>query len=560
MKFVVDQDHCVGCLACPRVCPTGAIAVPAESATVSIIQDACIRCGLCLPACPHDAIDVAGALETALQLAGRADTVLILATEAAAHFYPATPEQVVNACYAAGFPVVSRGVVGDELVAEEYQRLWTEEGWGTMIRSTDPVVVAALAMNFPELVPYLAPIASPPVAEARYLRKLGGPDLKVVYAGVWPVNSMTEVDAVITFEDLTRLFSGAGVDLLSQPKVFSRIPQERRRHISLAGGLPQAWIWGEPGSPKVHRIRGLDGLKALARAVAVDRLDLGFVDLVSSEGLLGHPVAGPGEELFWRRSVVAISEPPRSPTPIVDTRAKPSVGEVFGLRAPPPKADPRAVAGVLEQIGTSPAGKPWDCGACGFSTCAEFAEAVVRERSSLRLCPPYDKKAAQESHQLAATDTLTGLATPRVLRDRLNQEVERSKRSGERFAVLFLDLDRLKEINDAFGHEAGNKVLMAVADELRSAVRATDLAARYGGDEFVVILTRTDQPGATRVAEALRSGVERVGRHLGHAPGSVTVSVGIAEYDPASPAVGDLLDEADRAMYRAKAAGRNMVF
>jgi diguanylate cyclase (GGDEF)-like protein len=154
---------------------------------------------------------------------------------------------------------------------------------------------------------------------------------------------------------------------------------------------------------------------------------------------------------------------------------------------------------------------------------------------------------------------LTGLATFRVLRDRLSHEVERSKRSGDRFTVLFLDLDRLKEINDKFGHESGNDVLKAVAQEIRAAVRASDLAARYGGDEFVVILTRTDQGGAERVAEALRHGVENVGRRLGYPDGTVTVSVGIAEYDPDRPASGDLLVNADRALYRAKAAGRNTV-
>jgi diguanylate cyclase (GGDEF)-like protein len=137
--------------------------------------------------------------------------------------------------------------------------------------------------------------------------------------------------------------------------------------------------------------------------------------------------------------------------------------------------------------------------------------------------------------------------------------VERSKRSGDRFTVLFLDLDRLKEINDRYGHEAGNEVLRAVALEIRGAVRASDLAARYGGDEFVVILTRTELNGAERVAEALRIGVEKAGRRLGYPPEAVTVSVGIAEFDPTQPSSGDLLVNADRALYRAKAAGRNMV-
>jgi diguanylate cyclase (GGDEF)-like protein len=177
----------------------------------------------------------------------------------------------------------------------------------------------------------------------------------------------------------------------------------------------------------------------------------------------------------------------------------------------------------------------------------------------MKQCAPYQERRADESQREAATDLLTGLATFRVLRDRLTQEVERSKRSGEKFTVLFMDLDRLKEINDAYGHEAGNEVLKAVAQVIRAAVRASDLAARYGGDEFVVILTRTELNGGERVAEALREGIEEVGRRLGYPLGAVTVSVGIAEYDPAHPTSGDLLVNADRALYRAKASGRNTV-
>jgi diguanylate cyclase (GGDEF)-like protein len=287
-------------------------------------------------------------------------------------------------------------------------------------------------------------------------------------------------------------------------------------------------------------------------------LDLGFVDLLSCEGGLDHPALGPRELLLWRRTLVQTSEPPRSREPVVDPAVRMSVGATFRFRTQVPRPDHDVVRGVLEQIGTGPHGKPWDCGACGYSTCAGFAQAVAMGRSSLRLCPPYLTRWAQESQLAAATDHLTGLASLRVMRDRISQEQERSKRSGERFAVLFIDLDEFKALNDRYGHEAGNEVLKAVAGEIRSAIRATDLAARYGGDEFVVILTRTDLPGATRVAEALRAGVERVGQRLGYGHGSVTVSIGIAEYDPAQPTV-EVLEAADRALYRAKAAGRNKV-
>jgi diguanylate cyclase (GGDEF)-like protein len=180
-------------------------------------------------------------------------------------------------------------------------------------------------------------------------------------------------------------------------------------------------------------------------------------------------------------------------------------------------------------------------------------------RASMRQCGPFQERRAEEAVRVAAVDTLTGLSTYRVLRDRLAFEVERGKRSTEGFAVLFLDLDKFKDVNDQHGHEAGNEVLRAVAGEIRNAVRASDVAARYGGDEFVVILTRTDLQGGARVAEALRAGIEGIGRRLGYPPGLVTVSIGLAEFDPRQPSEGDLLVSADRALYRAKAAGRNAV-
>jgi diguanylate cyclase (GGDEF)-like protein len=556
VNFVIDGEACVGCLACARVCPTNAIAVAPDASWVRVMDEACIRCGLCVPECPHGAVEVAGELGYAVAAAAEGTAALILDTECAAHFYPATPEQVVNACYGSGFRVVTRGVIGDELVAMEYLRLWRTETWGTMIRSTDPVVVDTIRTEYPELVPYLAPVATPAVAEARYLRSIHPDGIKTVYAGLSSVGA-TEVDATITFRDLEELFKVRGVNLHSQPLVFTRVPQERRRHLSVAGGMPMVLLEeAKHSSRRFQKVRGLAALPAISRAVTVDRLDLGFVDILSYEGALDHPLSGPREQLYWRRAVVQSTEPPRSRSPVVEPGVVASVGAVFDIRPRRIAADPGAVEQVMAAIGLGPNGRPWDCRACGYNSCREFSEAAALGRASLKQCSPYQERQAGEAQRAAATDMLTGLATFRVLRDRLTHEVERSKRSGDRFTVLFLDLDRLKEVNDRFGHEAGNEVLKAVAHEIRAAVRASDLAARYGGDEFVVILTRTDLSGAERVAEALRTGVELVGSKLGV---QVTVSIGIAEYDPDRPASGDLLVNADRALYRAKAAGRNTV-
>ncbi|MEO8449173.1 MAG: diguanylate cyclase [Gemmatimonadota bacterium] len=560
MNFVIDDDACVRCLACVRVCPTEAIAVAVDASWVQIVDESCIRCGLCVPECPHDAIDVNGQLGHAVAIAAEGTGALILGTECAAHFFPATPEQVVNACYAAGFRLVSRGVIGDELVAAEYLRLWESEAWGTMLRSTDPVVVDTVRSEYPELVPYLAPVVTPQAAEARYLRSLVPAGTGIVYAGVSGIEGAPEIEAWVTFAELSELFLLRGVQLSAQPLTFTRIPQERRRHLSLAGGLPTAMLdEAQVAGRRLQKLRGLGSLQAIAHAVTVDRLDLGFIDILSAEGSLDHPLSGPRDLLYWRRAVVQSTEPPRSRLPVVEPGIVASVGAVFDIRPRRPVPDPAVVDQVLAAIGLGPNGRPWDCRACGYNTCGAFAGAAALGRASLRQCAPYQERQVQEAQRAAATDNLTGLSTFRVLRDRLTQEVERSKRSGERFTVLFLDLDRFKEVNDRYGHEAGNDVLRAVAAEIRAVVRASDLAARYGGDEFVVILTRTDLLGGERVGEALRAAVEMVGQRIGYPAGIVTVSVGIAEFDPDRASSGDLLVNADRALYKAKASGRNTV-
>ena len=142
-----------------RACPAEAIAV--DGSRVEIVDEACIRAGRCLPACPHGAIDAVGDLQHATELAAAGDAALVLSVESEVHFHPAAPEQVANACHAAGFRWVFRGVVGDELVAEEYRRLLADPTWKTMIRSTCPVVVERIRAAYPQLVPYLAPVKTP---------------------------------------------------------------------------------------------------------------------------------------------------------------------------------------------------------------------------------------------------------------------------------------------------------------------------------------------------------------------------------------------------------------
>src|SRR6185503_3001754 len=122
-----------------------------------------------------------------------------------------------------------------------------------------------------------------------------------------------------------------------------------------------------------RKVRGMAQLPAIARAVGVDRIDLGFIDILPCEGCLDHPLLGKKEELFWRRTVVDATEPPRSTVPVVDSNVPVEVGEVLTLHRNGLKPDDEDVDEVLTAIGTAPNGKAWDCGACGYPTCRRFA-------------------------------------------------------------------------------------------------------------------------------------------------------------------------------------------
>src|SRR4029077_12434938 len=188
-----------------------------------------------------------------------------------------------------------------------------------MIRSTCPVIVETVRAQYPELIPYLAPVATPIAAEARYLKRVYGAGTPVVYAGVCLTEGGPDVDAAVTFEELEGMFRQRGIVVAEQAEYFTRVPEERRRHLSLAGGLPLDVLLEETqASRRFRKFRGLGGLAAIAHAVAVDRLDLGFVDIPPGEGCLAHPWLGPRDELYRRREIVGATEPARSKLPVVE--------------------------------------------------------------------------------------------------------------------------------------------------------------------------------------------------------------------------------------------------
>lgn len=166
-----------------------------------------------------------------------------------------------------------------------------------------------------------------------------------------------------------------------------------------------------------------------------------------------------------------------------------------------------------------------------------------------------------ETATIALYDRLTGLYRREVVLDALKREIRRAARTGEPLALIMMDLDHFKAVNDSLGHQAGDRVLAEVGRRLAEAGRAVDWLGRYGGEEFLGILTGSDANGARQAAERFRSAVAALPIDAGRAPRPVTISAGIAAYDggPEWPTVETLVGAADAALYRAKEGGRNQV-
>lgn len=166
----------------------------------------------------------------------------------------------------------------------------------------------------------------------------------------------------------------------------------------------------------------------------------------------------------------------------------------------------------------------------------------------------------EEAQRLSLTDGLTGTWNRRFMQMQFRQVLATATRFGRPFSILMLDLDNFKQINDTFGHQRGDEILVEFAERVKFALREVDTFARYGGEEFICLLAETDMMGAITTAEKIREAISA--EPFGDAPErqvSLTVSIGIASYPEHGESYAALVESADQAMYRAKQLGRDRV-
>jgi diguanylate cyclase (GGDEF)-like protein len=191
-----------------------------------------------------------------------------------------------------------------------------------------------------------------------------------------------------------------------------------------------------------------------------------------------------------------------------------------------------------------------------------FSEADLRLLSSFAATATaaiHNAILYSETQNLATTDPLTGELNRRALFEMGQREIERFQRFDRPLAWIMFDIDQFKQINDTYGHAAGDRVLITVVERCCRVIRHIDIVGRYGGDEFVILLPETDHQTAREIAERVRASISDAPVETEAGAISVSVSIGVTEASPDTADLGLLLNKVDQALYRSKRAGRNTV-
>ncbi len=577
----VDVENCRECWGCVRHCPARAIRV--VDGRAEIIAEKCVQCGMCVAECSTCGHVVRDDIPRVRELlsSGR-PVVAVLASEFVAALHPMTPPEIERALEAAGFHAMETTVIGEELVATGYENALARPGHIPRIRSTCPVATTWVRKFHPELTEALVPLVPPYIAHARLVKRLYPEGCAVVYVSpcyarkdeIFDPEVAGAVDAAIDFAELKRLISESpsrGLAPAPTPMVQRTQPA---KEISLTDGFPRRTLESyDLTDSDVVTVRGLHEFEELLAAVSRGEFAPAVIDVLNCEGCIDGPTVNPGLSVFAKRNIEA-SERERQPVSSVSSRSLlgylPHVDLMRSFRPDPVvvrEPTDLEIDAMLAEGEFASRSDVLDCGACGYPTCVEHAVAILTGTSTWDICFPLQRrKFRREKERLeafATIDEVTGLWNRRVFAARLSEEVARATRYGSPLSLLMLDLDDFKVINDDLGHLAGDTVLEAVGNMLRSHLRESDVPIRYGGDEFAIILPGITKTEAFVVAEKLREELAATAVTVTTEDSTrdvhITASLGVASGGSRTAEALSLLEAADGALYQAKASGRNQV-
>ena len=302
-----------------------------------------------------------------------------------------------------------------------------------------------------------------------------------------------------------------------------------------------------------YEVKGLAQCVAerLAMLIAADGWRLHYTP-IAVRAAFGHEEAGDEARLANGLDTASLLEWPELIEPVWETAETGALRrhEAGGAFLSVSLVVNGQVLGTLEGHRSGPAARPF----------AEHEEVLLTALAPFIAHALARTQRLYELEKLSYTDELTRLYNARYLRQRLVEEIKRARRNGSLLAALFLDIDDFKNVNDGYGHLAGSHVLAECGLVILSAVRETDIVARYGGDEFVIMLPETNLEQTALVVERVRA---KLAGHAFHGGQSLRLdlraSFGVAAYPDHAKTPQELIALADTAMYAAKAAGKNCV-
>lgn len=562
-------DSCQRCYQCIRRCPVKAIRL--TETALEIDDDRCVYCGACTLACRQGAITLADDRMSVKELLAARPTVVVLAPEIDAAFPGANRAQLSAALKALGFYAIEDMVMAEEMVASAYVDLLSRDANRPVIRSTCPAVVSYVEKYLPEMVDFLAKIASPMIVQGRLIKSVYSEGPAVVFAGPCIAKKMEihrsgdrAVDMVITFDELVELFADAGI----VPGEMPADPEEgsfMARAVSAPGGFPLSWLSRNLGRDRLIVSRSLPGARDTLAQADIASTSHSFLDLLNCRGCIDGPAFSGGSRAARLSALGRKVIEPGIVFPITELAGLPDIDTGRDFLPRPVKADPitpEELKSVLAAAGLADATRHLDCALCGYDTCVDHAHAVTAGRSDWSACFPYQIRAFGETtarlKEASNTDSLTGLVNHRGFVEALTDEFHRHVRYHSALSLIMIDVDNFKPINDTHGHLQGDKLLKLLAQLLVRNLRETDVAARYGGDEFAVILPEIGKAEAVAVAEKLRVKAMSAAFWLGHEINeTISLSMGVSEANEGDADPMALLSRADKVLYKAKNSGRN---
>lgn len=576
-----SRDDCRECWGCFRHCPVKAIRV--VDGASDVIQEKCVSCGLCVSECTVGGHRVRDDTPLVLELLkSRRPVVALMATEFVAALHPLTIPEVERALAVLGFHSVESTLLGEEIVAQEYERIHAREDALFVIRSTCPVAVSFVQKYYPALTPALAPVVPPYIAQARLIRQLYKDDVAIVYVSpcyarkdeVFDSQFSGAVDVAIDFTELKALIAGASARSGYGAATSSGACRPGLlKEISLTDGFPrQTLVSRDMTSQVVHVVRGLEQLDRLLAAMSSGETAPAIVDMLNCEGCIDGPAVNPGLSLFAKRNIESAARDLPGTTR-VSTRSVlgvlPAIELVRSFKAQPvqvPRPRDEQVDAALAAGGFASRADVLDCGACGYATCVEHATAILSGDSSWTMCFPLQRRRlhrAEEALEAAETlDPLTGLWNRRAFASRLELETARHVRYGTPLSLMLLDIDAFGAVNDVLGEAGGDRVLKAVGEVFSAQLRSTDMVARFVADQFAILLPGVAKTAAFAVAEKLKDALRSADPVVAEGyteSGALTVSVGIATAGEKLRDAMVFLEAADTALHEAMAGGRDQV-